>query len=114
MFTLRAVLNRARPGTKGRRPMARATRKTKIQDKAGKTSVAIEGDGANINLGGNGHNGDIRMMNADGELCVRIDGGYLNFIAGSAMQLLKKVGELTLHALGRNKRIVELELKLKQ
>jgi hypothetical protein len=54
------------------------------------------------------------MMNADGELCVRIDGGYLNFIAGSAMQLLKKVGELTLHALGRNKRIVELELKLKQ
>jgi hypothetical protein len=36
--------------------MARATRKTKIQDKAGKTSVAIEGDGANINLGGNGHN----------------------------------------------------------
>ena len=97
----------------GRRPMVRTPSKTKVQHKSAKTSAAIEGNGANINLDGNDHNGDIRK-NADGELCVRIDGGNLNFIAGSAMQLLKKVGELTLHALGRNKRIVELELKLKQ
>ena len=82
--------------------MARATRKTKIQDKAGNTSVAIEGDGANINLGGNGHNGDIRMMNADGELCVYIDGGNSNFTAGGAgsqgdIALLNTDGEQTLH-----------------
>jgi len=94
--------------------MVRTPSKTKVQHKSAKTFAAIEGNGANINLEGNDHNGDIRMMNVDGELCVRIDGGNSNFIAGSAMQLLKKVGELTLHALGRNKRIVELERKLKQ
>jgi hypothetical protein len=79
--------------------MARATSKTRAVD----TSKKANADA--IAIGGSGKNGDIRKINADGDLCVHIDGGNSNFIAGVAgnqgdIALLNSDGEQTLISMG--------------
>ncbi|MEL7049186.1 MAG: hypothetical protein AAFO75_09560, partial [Pseudomonadota bacterium] len=53
-----------------------------LADKKGNVSVTLDATKGNVDLGGGGHNGDIYMMNADGDMCVHIDGGNSNLMAG--------------------------------
>ena len=62
--------------------MAKLDRSLKLGDKNGNVTVELDGAGGNAHFGGGGANADIRLFNADGQMCVLINGGDSNIIAG--------------------------------
>ncbi len=46
----------------------------------GNETIILNTDGTNVHVGGHGHNGDIRMLDNDGNLTIHIDGGNGNIL----------------------------------
>ncbi|MFH7030633.1 MAG: hypothetical protein ACHBN1_36090 [Heteroscytonema crispum UTEX LB 1556] len=53
-------------------------------DIEGRNTIHLDGGNANITLGGESHNGDIRLLNSTGQVTVHIDGGTGDILVGGA------------------------------
>ncbi|MDO5653050.1 MAG: hypothetical protein Q4G39_02995 [Brachymonas sp.] len=78
-----------------------------MQNASQQTTITIEGASGNIHLGGNGSNGDVRLMHDKGEMTIHLDGGKGNLTMGGGgsqgdITLLNPEAKQTIHLDGGN------------